>query len=102
MGKRIMGRILGMGPQRGMGTYYIYGVCSGIAPKDAATIAQAHSVPYIYGSGILHNHHDLLWRELLLGWNAQLCLIHKQISYINVPFNTRTIMKVTVQNYLYI
>ena len=67
--------------------YYgdISGVCSGIAPKDAATIAQAHSVPYIYGSGILHNHHDLLWRELLLGWNAQLCLMHKQISYINVP-----------------
>lgn len=28
--------------------------------------------------------------------------MHKQISYINVPFKTRTIMKGTVQNYLYI
>ena len=64
LGKRLVGRILGMGSQGGLGANHVYGVCSRPASQDAARPKTSCDVPRVHALSVPHHPHDLLRCQL--------------------------------------
>ena len=80
VGRRVLGALLELGPQGGMGSHNPHGVCHSRARRQSAVAAQSYALSHIHHSGIPVHHHDLLRSELFSGRHAQLRMMTAAVS----------------------
>lgn len=83
MGKRVMGQILGMGSERGMGTNNTACLFRTAAPQIYQVLAESEILSSVHAPCIPHRSDDLFRRKLFPWRHALVCVVHKNEYYAN-------------------
>ena len=83
MGKRVMGQILGMGSERGMGTNNTACLFRTAAPQIYQVLAEPEILSSVHAPCIPHRPDDLFRRKLFPWRHALVCVVHKNEYYAN-------------------
>ena len=75
MGKRVMGQILGMGSERGMGTNNTASLFRAATPKIYQVLAEPEILSSVHAPCIPHRPDDLFRRKLYSWRHALVCVI---------------------------
>lgn len=73
LGQCLLGTLLGLEPQRGVGIDYVPCLWGGVSCTQSARVPQAPFLPYLYDTCFPHRPDGLFRRELRSGRHAQLC-----------------------------
>lgn len=74
MGQSVVGTLLGVGPERSMGTDYNDDLRDAYAPFHVYTLAKTLKRAHIFRTRIYFGFDNVFWRKLFTGRNAQLCI----------------------------
>ena len=73
LGQCIMGALLGLGPERSVGTYHHAGLRAGTAPGLSKMVPLSDVLSCIWHCGVPHCINHLFWSEFSARRHAQLC-----------------------------
>lgn len=75
MGQRVLGKLLGLGPERSLGLDNLYALWDGFSCAEPASFQKFMLFPLVFDSVIFCYPDDLFWGELRAWRHAQLCRI---------------------------